>query len=135
MVGEAIALRVAEQEKGMIQAYLDGFHGDEEKARAERLGLSGIVEERHERAVGWQVRDLITGETFVRPFKLVLGRGKARQEYRRGDKIVLSTRATGGSTGIVGALDKIKDLRPDRLILEEHGEVETRTIIWHEMTY
>lgn len=43
MVDEATARRVAEQEQAAVAAIMLGMCGPEEKARAERLGLEGIV--------------------------------------------------------------------------------------------
>jgi len=70
MVNQEIAERVAAQEKSSIQHALEGTWGPEEQARAERLGLRGIVEFREERGsgkkYGWEVTDLCTGERFFR---------------------------------------------------------------------
>lgn len=44
MVSESIALKVAAEEKHFIEHALDGAWGEVEKARAEKLGLRGIVE-------------------------------------------------------------------------------------------
>jgi hypothetical protein len=68
MVPEDLARRVAEEEKKFIQHALEGAWGEEQKQRAERLGLRGIVEMRIERRDHWEVEDLCTGEKFKRFF-------------------------------------------------------------------
>lgn len=70
LVSREIALKVARDEKEFIQHALEGAWGEEQKKRAERLGLRGIVEARDERRSGknsgWEVEDLCTGERFFR---------------------------------------------------------------------
>jgi hypothetical protein len=70
LVSEDIALRVALQERGSIVHALEGAWGENEQAKANRLGLRGIVEYRRERGSGknsgWEVIDLCTGEKFFR---------------------------------------------------------------------
>lgn len=68
MVDEVTAHRVAESEQDSYEAALSGIYGEELKARAEALGVRGIAEAVHETRKGWEVRDLITGETYLRPF-------------------------------------------------------------------
>lgn len=68
-VPEHIARRVAEEEKQAYERSLTGIYGDADKELAEKKGLAGIAEERTETAKGWQVRDLCTGEAFLRPFE------------------------------------------------------------------
>lgn len=70
-VGERIARSVVDDEIFNRNAALDGIYGDEKKAEAEQLGLSGIVEARMEapRGKGWDVLDLITGEKRFEPVK------------------------------------------------------------------
>ena len=67
-VDEEIARKVAEEEKHFIEHALSGVWGPAEKARAEKLGLRGIVEMRTERRDHWEVLDLCTGERFKRHF-------------------------------------------------------------------
>ena len=67
-VPQALALRVAAQEKEAYERSLTGIYGEADQALAEQKGLAGIAEERLETAKGWQVRDLCTGEVFLRPF-------------------------------------------------------------------
>ncbi len=69
MVDETLALRVAAQEKDSYETCLTGIYGEEMKAKAEREGLFGIAEEVRETRKGWEVRDLITRETYLRPFR------------------------------------------------------------------
>lgn len=70
LVDMTTALRVAAEEAEAIQAALDGAWGEEQKARAERLGLRGIAEDKREQGSGkkhgWDVLDLCTGERFFR---------------------------------------------------------------------
>ena len=75
MVPESIANYVAIEESAAYERALSGADGAEDKARAERLGLRGICEQRTEYAECWVIQDLITLERFVRPFK---------NEYRDG---------------------------------------------------
>lgn len=68
MVNESTALDVAAHEKSGYEHALDGRSGPEQKARAQRLGLDGIVEELTEKVVRrravFQVRDVLTGEVY-----------------------------------------------------------------------
>ena len=68
MVDEATARRVAEQEKDAYEAALEGVYGEEDQRKAKALGLRGITERVRE-AMGrfWEVTDLITDETYMRP--------------------------------------------------------------------
>ena len=69
-VNEAIALRVAAEERENYEVALSGMWGDAERARAEALGLAGIVYTLHEEGRGkrfrWVQIDLITGTTHRR---------------------------------------------------------------------
>lgn len=65
-VDERLAERVASEEVDGFLMSLAGAYGPEGLARAERLGLEGIVEERVERHGGWEVRDLISDRHFFR---------------------------------------------------------------------
>lgn len=77
-VSEAIALRVAEEERVSREHALSGAYGAEHRARAESLGLGpqpdrdgvrrGLAEEVVEHRDHWLVRDLPTGELYARPF-------------------------------------------------------------------
>jgi hypothetical protein len=67
MVGEEIALKVAQEEQQFIKHALEGVWGEEQKLRAEVLGLSEIVVKRKEVRGGWEVYDVIKDETFFRP--------------------------------------------------------------------
>ncbi len=70
LVREEIALRVAAQERDSFPRAKEGIYGETDKAKAERLGLRGIVEYRVERGSGkkhgWEVIDLCTGERLFR---------------------------------------------------------------------
>lgn len=66
LVSERIALSVAKSEKFSIHAALEGAWGDEQRLRAERLGLRGIAELREERKKGYLILDLCTGEYLYR---------------------------------------------------------------------
>ncbi len=70
MVTDAIALRVAEQERSAYQFIAEGFEGEAAKQRAELLGLRGISYIMAERGSGkqfrWMVQDLVTGECYCR---------------------------------------------------------------------
>jgi hypothetical protein len=70
LVRATIALQVAREEVDAIEVALEGFWGEEQQARAKRLGLRGIVEEKREtgsgKKHGWDVIDLCTGERFFR---------------------------------------------------------------------
>lgn len=70
LVDYRTAQRVAEQEKDSYRGDLGGYYGEELQARAEKLGLRGIVEYRVERGSGknhgWEIEDLCTGEKLFR---------------------------------------------------------------------
>lgn len=66
MVPEHIARGVAEDERHFYEHALSGLWGEEQKARAEELGLEGIAEFRLERSKFWLVQDLITGRVIER---------------------------------------------------------------------
>ena len=68
MVTEALAQRLASEERGAYERAISGRYGDAERARAEEMGLGNIVERRLERRRHWEVHDMITGEGFTRPF-------------------------------------------------------------------
>lgn len=68
-VDEGLALRVAREEARAIQYYLMGVYGPEHQTLAETVGLAGVAERRTETRKGWQVHDLCTGATFLRPFR------------------------------------------------------------------
>lgn len=79
MVPEDIAKYVAVEESAAYERALSGVDGAENKARAERLGVRGISEQRTEYAECWVIEDLITLERFVRPFKKEYRDGLARR--------------------------------------------------------
>ena len=79
MVPEDIAKYVAVEESAAYERALSGVDGAENKARAERLGVRGISEQRTEHAECWVIEDLITLERFVRPFKKEYRDGLARR--------------------------------------------------------
>jgi hypothetical protein len=83
MVDRETARRVAVQEKLSYEHALKGIYGPLEQVKAAGLGLAGIVEERYERAKGWQVRDVITEEEFFRPFEVRVGPPSRREVIRR----------------------------------------------------
>ena len=68
LVDEATAQRVAKEERESYEHALTGIVGDAEKARAEKLGLRGIVQWKQEKGSGkkqgWDVVDLVTGENL-----------------------------------------------------------------------
>lgn len=66
LVSEFIAHRVAEQEKNGHEQALSGFWGDQQKLRAERLGLRGVAELREETKKGWLIFDLCTEEHLLK---------------------------------------------------------------------
>lgn len=68
MVARSLAFRVAAQERDAHKTCLTGVYGPEAQARAEILGLHGIVEEVTETRKGWDVLDLCTGERYLRQF-------------------------------------------------------------------
>lgn len=68
-VSERIALAVAHDEKEGYEAALTGVYGVSEQTKAKEHGLAGIVQEMKETAKGWKVRDIITGELWLWPFK------------------------------------------------------------------
>jgi len=85
LVDATIALRVAVEEVSAIETALEGFWGEAQKARAERLGLRGIVECKRERGSGkkhgWDVVDLCTGERFFRLTQEALRKSGWRSYY------------------------------------------------------
>jgi hypothetical protein len=78
IVPEDIANDVAIEESAAYERALNGVNGADAQARAERLGLRGISEQRTEHAECWVIKDLITLERFVRPFKKEYRDGSAR---------------------------------------------------------
>lgn len=68
LVDEATAQRVAKEERESYEHALSGIMGEIDKARAEKLGLRGIVQWKQEKGAGkkqgWEVVDLVTGETL-----------------------------------------------------------------------
>lgn len=78
-VPEETAMKVAADEKKAYERTLTGVYGEEERAKAEKEGLLGIAEEVVERRKHWDVRDLITGETYTRPFPDSLREGQLRR--------------------------------------------------------
>lgn len=68
MVDEDTAMRVKRNELDGYEIALSGAVSAAEKARAERLGLSGIVEQVFETSKNWHVHDLITGEVREEDF-------------------------------------------------------------------
>jgi hypothetical protein len=68
-VSEAVALRVAQEEKEGHEYALTGRCGVTEQTRAQTEGLGLISIEMREKPTGWQVRDLITGELWFWPHK------------------------------------------------------------------
>jgi hypothetical protein len=70
MVRDAIALRVAEQEREDYEQALSGLYGEQQKKRAELLGLRGIATAMAEQGSGksfrWLIYDLVTDECFLR---------------------------------------------------------------------
>ena len=60
--------RIVDSEKQGHEAALEGIYGPELKARAERLGLRGIVVLTHEKGKKWVCYDEVTEEHYERPF-------------------------------------------------------------------
>jgi len=92
-VSEAIARKVAMEEKQFIEHALSGVWGNDEKKRAKALGLDLISFEMVERPKGWEVYDLITGKQYWWPHtaqcphcktkKVTCRRGKLESHYVR----------------------------------------------------
>jgi hypothetical protein len=61
-VDRATALRAAADELEAYQRTVDGAYGEEQRERALRLGISGIVEEREIYAHHYLATDCMTGE-------------------------------------------------------------------------
>lgn len=68
--------RVAQQEVEAREHALEGIFGDEQKQRAERLGVEAIAYALYEERGGWKVMDMLTGETYLRPAEHKLRRQK-----------------------------------------------------------
>lgn len=68
LVSEAIAIRVARQEREGYDAACSGIYGAAARERAERVGLGTIVLMLVERPKAWHVYDLLTGAWQVWPF-------------------------------------------------------------------
>jgi len=70
MVHDAVALKVAREEREDYAHALSGIYGEEQKKRAELLGLRGIAVAMAEQGSGrnfrWLVFDLVTGECYRR---------------------------------------------------------------------
>jgi hypothetical protein len=79
MVREEIARHVAAQEKEAIEAYLEGFYGEENQARAEREGLHFIAYTMFEKRNHWHVEDLITGQVHRWPLQAQCPTCKAKR--------------------------------------------------------
>jgi len=69
MVDEATARRVAAQEQDAIEAFLDGSCGEENRTKAEKLGLDGIVWSSLEIRRVLVTEDLITGAVIKHPIR------------------------------------------------------------------
>lgn len=82
MVDVDVAERVAMQEEEAHEHALEGVYGARKRREAKVLGLRGVAEVVTERRDGWHVRDLCTGEKYVRPF---LGRQKKRNRFAFAD--------------------------------------------------
>lgn len=67
-VDKATCLKVAAEEREHYGCTMEGVFGPEQKARAERLGLTGIAFSRLERRSEWIIEDQITNERTTRPF-------------------------------------------------------------------
>jgi hypothetical protein len=67
---EALAKRVARDERESFDHALEGAYGPRDQQKAMDLGLVGIVEARYEHKKGWMARDLITGRTCYREERL-----------------------------------------------------------------
>lgn len=81
LVDEATARRVIWQERKTHLHDLSGRYGDEERERAQREGIHGVVEMRTEHHDGWNVVDMITGRRCWR------GTVKAYRT-QKGDKLL-----------------------------------------------
>lgn len=93
MVTESVALRVMADETFARNAALEGVFGEEERRRAQTLGLSGIVERLTDRDEGWDVEDLLTGEQSYRPSQWSLRQQEARErEALRRSRLPVSLR-------------------------------------------
>jgi hypothetical protein len=68
LVFQHTAEQVAASEQRCYQDALDGIYGERLQERAKRLGLRGISEHVKETRKGWEVTDLCTGESYLRPF-------------------------------------------------------------------
>lgn len=73
-VSQFVAETVAQEEKRGYERALTGIFGEEERLKAKRLGLTGIVEKvlgekKRKRVPGLMVFDLITGQTYWRPLR------------------------------------------------------------------
>jgi hypothetical protein len=68
IVPEALACRIAAEEKETYGCYIRGIYGEDEKARAQSVGLGYIVELVGETSKGWEVTDIITKESYLRAF-------------------------------------------------------------------
>jgi hypothetical protein len=84
-VDAATAHRVADEEREFIEHALEGFWGDEQKARAENLGLDFIAFTMTETRTGWEIEDLITSKRHFWPFTAACPTCKAKRvECQRG---------------------------------------------------
>ena len=78
LVSGDVAFRVAEEERSDYDRALEGTYGEDQKRRAEVLGLRGVAVAMAESGSGknfrWLVYDLITGECYCRPDDLGIER-------------------------------------------------------------
>ena len=78
LVSGDVAFRVAEEERSDYDRALEGTYGEDQKRRAEVLGLRGVAVAMAESGSGknfrWLVYDLITGECYRRPDDLGIER-------------------------------------------------------------
>lgn len=131
LVSNAQARQLAVWELEGHQRALGGAYGPDEQTRATKLGLAGIVERKVEKGRHWEVFDLITGESFVRPFCVkVKGR-----EFRRRERVTITywahTEAMLG-LGFGPALTYtglIHDLRPGTLVMDNGVDVPVKSIL------
>jgi hypothetical protein len=115
MIDGALAVRIAVEERRVYEKSLEGRYGEENKAKAERLGLRGIVEKWTEYSNKWIIVDTLTDEKCERPFK-PMKLGTQKRMFAAGGTIKL-WRHEGNKEGkVFGKTDKVFG-KPDNQIL------------------
>lgn len=129
MVDHDTAERVAQEERTAYERALTGIYGEEDKLKAETMGLNGIAEAVTERRGGFDVIDMITGQHRRRE------ETKAKN-LRNGDVIRNGTDRYGNlinnvTVNKIAISDKIVviEMSPLQIVLDANRDVKIERVI------